>query len=201
MKISRNWFNKNRIIHGLLGLNLGEVLEWSTSFVADYKVACAIENYTHQQSQGVVISWQRPIQNYYKINTDAAFDSARKAVGIEIVIRDSMGKVMVYGAHRIYATYTPQVAKVVAIYWGLLLAHLTGLTNVMPESDAAVVDWINAGKVFYSEVGVVVDDIRRLLQCFSSSPVSYVSRKANSVAHHLATLALFSDDDHVWLED
>ncbi|KAK3182792.1 hypothetical protein Dsin_030078 [Dipteronia sinensis] len=92
--------------------------------------------------------------------------------------------------------------EAIAIYSGVELACETGLVPFEIESDAAVVvDWINEAKVFESEVGTIIDDIRFLMQRLNTCNVKFVFRKANYVAHFLAKLALSICEDQVWLEE
>ncbi|KAK3219321.1 hypothetical protein Dsin_013291 [Dipteronia sinensis] len=86
--------------------------------------------------------------------------------------------------------------------WGLVLTCETGLYPVEVESDAkVVVGWINDSKHYSSDVGLVIDAIRKLLRYNVSCSIKFVSRKANVVAHTLAKLTLSCEEDYVWLED
>ncbi|KAK3217704.1 hypothetical protein Dsin_011674 [Dipteronia sinensis] len=126
----------------------------------------------------------------------------RKIVGVGIVIRDLDGFVEAASSQRISATYSPHVAKAVAIYKGFLLASQTDFWRVEVESDAAVVvGWVNDGKVMESEVGLVVEDIKLLTNTMLFCTVNFVSRKFNRVAHCLTKLALSSNEDLYWLEE
>ncbi|KAK2651259.1 hypothetical protein Ddye_018748 [Dipteronia dyeriana] len=94
------------------------------------------------------------------------------------------------------------MSEAVTIHKGLVLACETGLYPVEVESDAkVVVGWINDSKHYSSEVGLVIDAIRKILRYNPSCSIKYVSRKANVVACTLAELALSYEDDYVWLED
>ncbi|KAK1559730.1 hypothetical protein Q3G72_017787 [Acer saccharum] len=49
----RIWFNKNRVVNGLPGLNLKEVVDWSKSFIANYQSA----NETSNGDTGSCLEW------------------------------------------------------------------------------------------------------------------------------------------------
>ena len=88
------------------------------------------------------------------------------------------------------------MAEAIAIYIGLLLALETGFTNVVNECNAQViVNWIKNDSRLYSEVGLILADIKILFYNFGSVEVSYVPRKANQVANCLAKMALSSSID------
>ncbi|KAK3231660.1 hypothetical protein Dsin_003541 [Dipteronia sinensis] len=85
---------------------------------------------------------------------------------------------------------------------GCLLAIDSGLNPVIVESDAAVVvKWINGGDILYSEIGVIISDIKNLLQQIHCAAVTFVPRSANQVAHCLAKYALSCNEDRYWLEE
>ncbi|KAK0607982.1 hypothetical protein LWI29_023530 [Acer saccharum] len=64
------------------------------------------------------------------------------------------------------------------------------------ESDAAmVVGWINNSRKIDSEVGLVIEEIRLMVQGMIGCTVNYASRKANFVAHNIAKLALSNNKD------
>ena len=85
------------------------------------------------------------------------------------------------------ATYSPHVTETVALYRGLLLASDIGVFNMETESDAAVVvDWVAGADYLSSEVGLILADIRLVIQNQSFCSVRFVPRKVNSVAPKLA---------------
>ncbi|TXG47906.1 hypothetical protein EZV62_027200 [Acer yangbiense] len=86
-------------------------------------------------------------------------------------------------------------------FWGLQLAHDTGLEPVVAETDAVVVaNWITESIMIYSDVGLVIADILPLIQSMRCRSMGYVSRKAN-VAHFLAKMVLSNSEDLYWMED
>ncbi|KAK2633985.1 hypothetical protein Ddye_028777 [Dipteronia dyeriana] len=82
------------------------------------------------------------------------------------------------------------------------LAYEFGVLNVVLESEAQlVVNWLNNGVSFLSEVDVILNDIYHLLGLVLSSSVCFVPRTANQVAHQLAKMDLSSSIGLYWIED
>ena len=111
------------------------------------------------------------------------------------------GLVMAASSQKVAATFSPQVVEAVAIYRGLQLAVVSGLTPCMLESDAKVViKWINDATPLCSEIGNVISDIlvlQHLAQCVS---IRIFHRKANHVAHVLVKNNISCVEDMFWLE-
>ncbi|KAK3225380.1 hypothetical protein Dsin_005242 [Dipteronia sinensis] len=70
------------------------------------------------------------------------------------------------------------------------------------ESDTlGVVNLINGKETPLADIGILLCDISDLLCSVPIVVVSFVSRKANMVAHTLAKMGLTSSDDQFWLEN
>ncbi|KAK2643243.1 hypothetical protein Ddye_025006 [Dipteronia dyeriana] len=146
--------------------------------------------------------WNPPGAGLYKLNTDAALLAENCSVGVGVVIRNEGGLVMAATTQRIEATYVLEVAEAVAMLRGITLAVYIGLVPVIIESDhhnlvRKVVD-MDPTDV---DIGLVVNDILFYILNRTASLVSYVSRKANKVAHSLAKMALAITEDRFWLEE
>ncbi|KAK3228183.1 hypothetical protein Dsin_008045 [Dipteronia sinensis] len=64
-----------------------------------------------------------------------------------------------------------------------------------------VVQLIDSPDTLLSEIGLVIKDIKLVLEICHACSVAFVPRSANMVAHHLAKLGLSVDNDCFWLED
>ncbi|KAK3225216.1 hypothetical protein Dsin_005078 [Dipteronia sinensis] len=96
-------------------------------------------------SQGTM-TWSPHNPGMYKLNTDAAIDKTGQCVDLGMVIRDSMGFIMVASSQKISASFNPQIAVAIAIKQGFQFARDSGLNPVVVESDATVVrNWIKNG--------------------------------------------------------
>ncbi|KAK0583808.1 hypothetical protein LWI29_003361 [Acer saccharum] len=112
-----------------------------------------------------------------------------------------MRQVMVYASQKIYACFSPLIAKAMTILRGIHFVADTGLLPAVMESDAkSVVELINTKCCSCADVGVIISDILALINFFNIS-VSFVPRKANMTAHALTKLALVFDRDLFWMEE
>ncbi|KAK3199632.1 hypothetical protein Dsin_023047 [Dipteronia sinensis] len=199
----RTWSIRNSVVHGF-PFDAGEdIFEWANHFVMEYNAANSVL-YTTADGQLNIQSkiWKPPNHGLYKINCDAAIDLAGCLVGCGTVIRNDEGLVMVASSQRMMATFPSHIAEATAILCGIQLAIDSGLNPVTVESDVAVVlDWINGGDAFYSETGVIISDIKNLLQQTNCVAVAFVPRSANQVAHCLAKYALSCSEDRFSLEE
>ncbi|KAK2664583.1 hypothetical protein Ddye_003157 [Dipteronia dyeriana] len=181
----RLWYVRNQIVHGKAHNGQEDMVSWCASFLRDFKGA----NEVTYVNRGVVAEkwtrWVPPDHNLYKLNCDVALDSIH--VGLGMVIRDSLGEVLVTSAQRLVSNVSPQIAKAMAIFKGLQFAMNNGLLPVVIELDAqGVVNYINNDLDSAAELGLIIWDIKDLLQMSSSIVVVYASRKANMVAHNLS---------------
>ncbi|KAK3230675.1 hypothetical protein Dsin_002556 [Dipteronia sinensis] len=147
------------------GLILREVVGWTESFVTDFREA--------NMSSGVSIPnnevvWQPPYVGSYKLNTYAAIDSDGKVVGFGTVIRDAESM-------------------------SLLLASDISMFNVEAGTDAVVVHkWVVVADHLSSEVGLILTDIRVVIQNLNNCSVRFVPRNANFVAQSCQVGFMFS---------
>ena len=93
-------------------------------------------------------------------------------------------------------------AKALALVVGLQWAHTTGLTlkKVLADSQS-LVQALNSATEYHNEFGLLIDDVRELMQYFPGEIWSHVSRNLNVHAHILARQALQLEDEISWLED
>ncbi|KAH7560629.1 hypothetical protein JRO89_XS10G0057200 [Xanthoceras sorbifolium] len=119
-------------------------------------------------------SWSPPPPGSWKINTDAAVDSARGFIGL------------VEGA---------------AFLRGIRFAVASGLVLASLESDAAaVVASVNRGSSIRSEFGLILHYIREALSVSLVSPVCFVLRVCSQVAHAIVKLAMSLDSNLFMME-
>ncbi|KAL5842014.1 hypothetical protein ACOSQ3_012617 [Xanthoceras sorbifolium] len=109
--------------------------------------------------------WSPPAAGCWKINMDAAIDSARGGVGVGIIVRNHLG----------------QLAEGVAMLLGICFTAESGLCPASLESDATVV---------VSAFGLILHDIISAVNRFHISSISFAPRVCNQAAHALAKLAL-----------
>ncbi|KAK3229180.1 hypothetical protein Dsin_001061 [Dipteronia sinensis] len=145
-------------------------------------------------------SSERCFQNKHGRRTEPQLQD--RVTGLVVVARDCHGRVMASFCQNIRTYYLPQTAEAMAILEGIHLVVNSGLLPVSLESNAlSVVQVISKKEAPSSEVGVVVNDILRLLCQVDIVSVNFVPRLAISVAHGLARLALSHAGQLIWLED
>ncbi|KAK1583875.1 hypothetical protein Q3G72_027826 [Acer saccharum] len=134
------------------------------------------------------------------MTVDAATQYNDRSVGLGIVIRDGCGGVRAVKSINLQV-HSSIIAEAMAVWQGLILAVDHGFLPCRIESDSLqVVDMINKGTRLLSDVGPVISLICGSLIANSGCGISHISRKANSVAHCLAKVALSIDSFRCWLD-
>ncbi|KAH7565686.1 hypothetical protein JRO89_XS08G0000300 [Xanthoceras sorbifolium] len=112
----------------------------------------------------VIVRWIPPIEGFSKLNFDVAIDLQNGRVGLGVVIRDQLGKVLLSSSSVIEGDFDPEAAEALALRFGLTLAAEAGIFHVQVESYSAnLVKLINSYSLPRSEIGFILDDIRSLL--------------------------------------
>ena len=115
------------------------------------------------------VHWAPPPTNYYKINVDASLSVEHNAIGLGIIIRDSVGSFMATRAIRIDDCADPHRAKLLAAREGLIFAQDAGFCRVILEGDAQnVCKIIKGAKEDFSYNGSAIRDIVMFASWFSS---------------------------------
>ncbi|KAK3185095.1 hypothetical protein Dsin_032381 [Dipteronia sinensis] len=119
----------------------------------------------------VEVKWKPSGVGLYKVNTYIALGLNGGLVGLGLIIRD----------HQAFA-----------ILSGLRFAIEAGLLPCLIESDAlAVVNLIRSSSIPFSETGLIIKDIRLMLENSPGCMVVFVPRKANMAAHELAKYSVY----------
>ncbi|KAK3195446.1 hypothetical protein Dsin_026756 [Dipteronia sinensis] len=135
------------------------------------------------------------------MNTDAVIQAELGKVGVGIIIRDSTGNVLASSAQSIEVEFSPSITEAFVLLKGLKMARESGLWPCEVEIDARnVVHLIGSPNPLLSEIGLVIKDIKLILETSPKCSMAFV-RSANMVAHHLAKLGLEMDNDCFWMED
>ena len=119
-------------------------------------------------------------------------------VGLGMFIRNSSSYVLVSSVKCISACLSPQAAEAFAILRGMCVTVEADLLIAVLESD---VKWVvDAIKDISPPCVIIIRDIVGVMIEFAIS-VSFISRKANKVAHALSKLALLVDRNFLWKKD
>ncbi|XP_021751358.1 uncharacterized protein LOC110717026 [Chenopodium quinoa] len=108
---------------------------------------------------------------------------------MEVVARDSRGRVLFTSVRRVKAYYPVEVAEGRALLTAIKLAQRHGFNKVILESDCQVlVNRLSKADIYFSELDNVLEDISYVSSGFDYVKWSYVKKGGNIVAHHLAKL-------------
>jgi ribonuclease HI len=139
-------------------------------------------------SDNVRHTWKPPPLEYYKINTDGAFDPNTRTGGWGFVVRNTNGEVLLAGAGNICHVASALHAETIAALKGVQQVARLGMQHIILETDASILaSAINATGIDRSPIGCLVYQIRDLMQSdFSTCSVSVCNRNCNKVADCLA---------------
>ena len=148
-----------------------------------------------------VQKWQRPAQNFLKINCDASFRRETGDGGWGFIIRDEDGDMISAGRGRLSHILDPFQAEVVACLQALQAAIDLGISRVHLETDAVQVQQaVESQRWDLSMAGGLIREIKELvsLNCVEIK-IRAVPRSCNRVAHDLAALGCVCsvDDDPI----
>ncbi|BFG16782.1 hypothetical protein CerSpe_030560 [Prunus speciosa] len=164
---------------------------------ANRTYACAT-----QEGSNLVVNWERPPAQFFKINVDGALKTNDSVRGLGVVIRDDRGELIAAAAKPVCGMFTPNATELFAIRFGLQLAKDLGLQHIYLESDAqAAIRMAFQCDADLGYEGVLVNEIQVLANSFHSYVGQFRPRTCNRAAHSLARFALSISDLIVWMED
>jgi hypothetical protein len=120
-------------------------------------------------------------------------DTKKKIVGVGILARDHMGKVL--GAMCSVQSYItdPTTAEALGTHWGVEFGRFLSLNSLILEGDALeVVLALQRDDEGAGSYGSLIVDTRAVLSGVRSWVIQHVGRDGNMAAHHLAKLAVSS---------
>ncbi|KAK2654369.1 hypothetical protein Ddye_014225 [Dipteronia dyeriana] len=174
----------------------------SPGFLDDFKRANGNVASASPLRPSTIASWKAPEVGEYKVNTDAAINVVGGVTRIGLIIRDSGGSVFLTSAQSICHCSKPQIVDALAIYKGILLAGDSSFIPLCIESDAQVVVYLlNSLSDPLSEIGLILKDIRLLLEDSPCCSVKFVSRLSNMAVHGHAKFGLSIETDLFWMEE
>jgi ribonuclease HI len=146
-------------------------------------------NYVQVQQQQInTVQWQPPKTNYVKCNVDAALFAEQHSFGIGMCIRNHRGHFIKAATTWHDANPPPQEAEAISLHDAIICLRQLGISNVHFELDRKlVVDIIVDRTNNQVEFGNIISICKSLP---SQSPnISFVRRRANSVAHSLTKVS------------
>ncbi|XP_042942801.1 uncharacterized protein LOC122276986 [Carya illinoinensis] len=123
-------------------------------------------------------------------------------MGIGVIIRDCNGDVFATKCTKRTYSCHAFVAECTALWEAMALCEDLGLRGVMFEGDAkCVIDAVKKYEEDDSKFGHLVEGLQQKLKTYNRWEVGFVHRMGNEVAHQLAKMAMFEDDDMYWIEE
>lgn len=127
------------------------------------------------------------MQDTYKVNWDAAIDSANNQMGVGVIVKDHPGMIIVVISHTIGFILEPMVVEEITALYVAKFRHNLGLSIIILEGESLQV--VNAVQYMghnWSRYGYIVADIQSVLQWIKSWQICHNKRAINCVAHGLA---------------
>lgn len=200
------WFSINKWVKCKEIISADSTILWVDRFLSNLAETNSTQiTPNHMQHDGGEIReiiWSPPPKNRYKLNVDATLMKDLKSFSVSMIIRDSIGQVLLAAALNWEGPPSVAEAKAKAIWEGMYLALEMGFFDLVIESDSLfVLKMIEKTdkKSTYSGVGLLISDISDLSLDFWSSNFTHVSRKQNGPAHLLAKYRLSSFLDSIWI--
>jgi hypothetical protein len=121
------------------------------------------------------------------VNVDAALFEASISMGSGVVIRDHMGNCVAARCDSFPNVQVPELAEALAIRCALVFAREENMDNICVASDClSMVQQTRSSSRDRSVCAPIIEDIKTLLNSFSSCSITHVSRVQNFAAHCLA---------------
>ncbi|CAB4274034.1 unnamed protein product [Prunus armeniaca] len=155
-----------------------------------------------QEGSNLVVNWERPPAQFFKMNVDGALKTDDSVRGLGVVIRDDRGELIAAAAKPVCGMFTSNVTELFAIRFDLQLAMDLGLKHIYLESDAqAAIRMAFQCDADLGYEGILVNEIHVLDNSFHSCFGKFRPCTCDRVAHSLAWFALSISDLIVWMED
>ena len=189
------WFNRNQVVHESLSTLLGQIWDSALRLAKDFKGA--LTSHSYQQGDHASL-WSLPLPGFHKISVDGATcpDGSYSCIGVSI--RDSSGQVTAAFSRPLSAPYSPEIAKVLALENGVILAREMNITRVIFESNSLAtmqyVVTIESG----GPLGHIISGIRSSMLHFCSWRLHHLKQDHNRATHELAQLAKSASFAQVW---
>ncbi|KAL2898603.1 Biotinidase [Bienertia sinuspersici] len=138
-------------------------------------------------------SWNPPEVGRWRLNTNVAFSKDRTKMGLGMIVRDSVGEVMMCAT----SPHTP-VSNVVqaegeAMKFGMQYAYEAGLSNL--------ISLVKGSSSVRGHTQIIVDEIINKAGLMNYVSFKFAYRSCNKCAHSLTKLALDYDEVLVWMEE
>ncbi|KAL5744797.1 hypothetical protein ACOSQ2_027913 [Xanthoceras sorbifolium] len=196
------WNDRNSLVHLQKVKYAESLLDHAGFYLAEFQNTLAsVSPLVPRPVCSGSVGWSPPPCGSLKLNCDAAVRIDKNFIGVGAAIRDSFGHVVVASSHLLSGFFSPEIGEFLALREGLLLASHHSLQVSLIETDASnVAAGVLSKSVCLGPAGAIVNDIKALCKIVGVSSCQAISRSRNGLAHMLASFALSSMEDHVWLD-
>lgn len=139
--------------------------------------------------------WSTPAVGNIKINWDAALDGRKKLMGVGIVARDSVGRVVATMCAFLPYIRDLTMAKAIGAWRAVEFRREMDFNSIELEGDAReVVLALESPEVSISM------ETRLLFESYQFCSISHIRSESNMVAHCLAKFVVAHKCHHVWID-
>ena len=189
------WHNKNIRVFESVCQGTNQIWNSAVNLISDFKEADKF--YSLGPTAGEV-SWRKPPNGVFKINTDGATVGVGVLSSIGVIIRDCRGQAAAALCRVLPSCFTVDETEALAVEAGILLARELDLQQIIIESNSLAVVQRISSKDYSGGFGHIVNGIVNLLDGFASWQIRHVKRDFNRVAHELAKFARCNNVSHLW---
>ena len=189
------WFNRNQVVHKSLSTPPDQIWDSALRLAKDFKGALTSHSYQLGDRASL---WSLPPSGFHKISVDGATcpDGSNSCIGV--IIPNSSGQVTAALSKPLSVPYSPEIAKVLALENGVILAHEMNITRVIFESDSLTMVQYVVTMEFGGPLGHIISGIGNSLLHFCSWHLHHLKQDHNRAAHELAQLAKLASFAQVW---
>ncbi|CAL9005911.1 unnamed protein product, partial [Prunus brigantina] len=142
---------------------------------------------SHVPATNIVRHWSPSNGNFVKINVDGAVNLLIGFRGLGVIIRDSMGDLMLDVYKGLHDMFSFKATELYAAIMGLQIASQMGHRSVILEMDAKeIIMNLQTYEQSWSVEGALVDEVKGLFNRFAHISCHFAPREYNQVAHLLA---------------
>ena len=195
------WKARNALFWNAQNSNVSEICQHAAELALDF-----LE--TRQQCEVPVgsvsstLKWQAPAEGNYKLNVSCHGGSNGSPMGLGSLIRDSLGLVMAAKCSKSVGNSSLLQSQAKAVLLAIDFAFSIGFRRLEVEvGNQELLGLINLNSPSLAPIGVLVDDIRNWVPLFHFISFSFISKNCNKASRALATEAVSSNFEQVWLED
>ena len=183
------WYSRNRLIWHDERPQADQILMRSTVYMNQYKLLRRTRKLDVRFGTPCRV-WEAPPELWLKINTDGAIFVEQGLIGMSSVIRDSTGNIYAARSDSRMGLEDPLLVELRAVHIAISWAIELNLSNIIFESDNAIVVRLlnKLGNQREDEVGVLVQDCLHHLQALQHVSIVHAPRACNMAAHTLARL-------------